>query len=57
MLPVGENAYTQMKMDIFSAEAQDLISKMFQVDPKNRMTANDILKHPWLSIGGDFKSL
>jgi len=29
MLPVGENAYTQMKMDLFSGEAQDLISKMF----------------------------
>ena len=57
MLPVGENAYTQMKMDIFSAEAQDLVSKMFQVDNKNRISANEIIKHPWLSLGGDFKSL
>lgn len=57
MLPIGENTYTQMKMDLYSAEAQDLISKIFQVDNKNRMTANDILKHPWLSLGGEMKSL
>jgi calcium-dependent protein kinase len=57
MLPVGENAYTQMKMELFSAEAQDLVSKMFQVDNKNRISANEIIKHPWLSLGGDFKSL
>ena len=57
MLPVGENAYTQMKMEIFSPEAQDLVARMFQADAKNKMTANDILKHPWLSLGGDFKSL
>jgi serine/threonine protein kinase len=58
MLPVGENAYTQLKMELFSPEAQDLISKMFQVDTKNRMTASDIIKHPWLALGGgEIKSL
>ena len=31
-----------------SQEANDLIEQMLQVDPKNRITIDNILKHPWL---------
>lgn len=32
-----------------SKEASDLISKMLEVDPKKRITTDEILKHPFLS--------
>ena len=32
-----------------SQEANDLISEMLQVDPKKRITIDNILKHPWLN--------
>lgn len=32
-----------------SQEARDFITQMLQVDPKNRITIEDALKHPWLS--------
>ena len=31
-----------------SPEASDLIEKMLRLDPKNRITVEQILKHPWL---------
>ena len=30
-----------------SPECQDLLDKIFQVDPKQRITLQDIQKHPW----------
>jgi len=35
--------------DPVSDEAKDFISKIFVVEPKNRMTASECLEHPWLS--------
>ena len=32
-----------------SKEANDLIKEMLQIDPKNRITIDKILKHPWLN--------
>ena len=32
-----------------SQEANDLIKEMLQVDPKKRITIDNILKHPWLN--------
>ena len=32
-----------------SKEANDLIKDMLQVDPKKRITIDNILKHPWLN--------
>lgn len=31
-----------------SPEAQDLISRMLEIRPRNRITARDILRHPWI---------
>lgn len=34
--------------DVVSDPAKDLVSKILVVDPKKRMTAKDILAHPWV---------
>ncbi|GJS32406.1 calcium-dependent protein kinase 29 [Tanacetum coccineum] len=36
-----------------SAGAKDLISKMLTRNPKNRITADKALEHPWLKEGGE----
>ena len=36
------------KLEDVSAEANDLIDGMLQLDPKNRLTEDEILKHPWI---------
>jgi len=35
-----------------SAEAKDLITQMLKVDPDERATADELLKHPWLGLQG-----
>lgn len=43
--------------DVISDEAKDLISKMITVQ-ENRITASDVLRHPWLSktnLSGNIK--
>ena len=37
------------EIEEISKEANDLIREMLQVDPKNRITIDQILKHPWLN--------
>ena len=34
--------------DNFSAEVKDLITKLLQVDPQKRLSAEETLMHPWL---------
>nr|ABV22565.1 calcium-dependent protein kinase [Physcomitrium patens]ABV22571.1 calcium-dependent protein kinase [Physcomitrium patens]PNR48541.1 hypothetical protein PHYPA_013018 [Physcomitrium patens] len=36
-----------------SAAAKDLVSKMLKQDPKERLTAQEVLKHPWMKEDGD----
>ena len=36
------------KLEDVSPEANDLIDGMLQLDPKNRLTEDEILKHPWI---------
>ena len=40
-------AFTHPKWDDVSKEAQDLLYCMLIKDPKHRITANEILEHPW----------
>ncbi|TYI64988.1 hypothetical protein E1A91_D09G126400v1 [Gossypium mustelinum] len=36
-----------------SAQAKDLVKKMLTVDPKQRLTAVQVLKHPWIKVDGE----
>ncbi|MBA0684125.1 hypothetical protein Goari_025728, partial [Gossypium aridum] len=36
-----------------SAQAKDLVKKMLAVDPKQRLTAVQVLKHPWIKVDGE----
>lgn len=38
---------------VISDEAKDLITKMLEKDPQNRIAANDALKHKWFTISVD----
>ena len=35
--------------DIISEDAKDLIKKLLVADPKKRLSAEEILKHPWVT--------
>lgn len=45
----GSYDYPSPYWDCVSDEAKNLIDKMLVVDPKKRYTADDVLKHPWVS--------
>ena len=36
-----------------SYEAQDLLKKLLEIDPKKRISINNILNHPWLNYNGN----
>ncbi|KAM1636926.1 hypothetical protein ACFX13_015061 [Malus domestica] len=36
-----------------SSSAKDLVKKMLRADPKERLTAADVLSHPWMREDGD----
>ncbi|PIM98764.1 Ca2+/calmodulin-dependent protein kinase, EF-Hand protein superfamily [Handroanthus impetiginosus] len=36
-----------------SSSAKDLVKKMLQADPKDRLTASEVLNHPWMREDGD----
>ncbi|XP_073301831.1 calcium-dependent protein kinase 1-like [Primulina huaijiensis] len=36
-----------------SSSAKDLVKKMLQADPKDRLTAVEVLNHPWMREDGD----
>lgn len=48
MVITADYEFFSPEFDEISDEAKDFISKLLQPDPKNRMTANDALKHPWI---------
>ncbi|KAL0920115.1 hypothetical protein M5K25_009226 [Dendrobium thyrsiflorum] len=49
----GDVDYTSDPWPSISNEAKTLVSSMLQVDPKDRPSAADILKHPWVRIDGN----
>ncbi|KAK8595967.1 hypothetical protein V6N13_000635 [Hibiscus sabdariffa] len=36
-----------------SAQAKDLVKKMLTLNPKQRLTAVQVLKHPWIEVDGE----
>uniref|UniRef100_A0A8C0YLD9 Ribosomal protein S6 kinase n=1 Tax=Cyprinus carpio carpio TaxID=630221 RepID=A0A8C0YLD9_CYPCA len=44
----GHFILTGGNWDAVSDAAKDLVSKMLHVDPHQRLTANQVLKHPWI---------
>lgn len=48
----GTFEYDPEEWDAISADAKDLISKILVVDPKKRLTCDQILEHPWLKAAG-----
>ncbi|KAJ8660754.1 hypothetical protein O0I10_003397 [Lichtheimia ornata] len=39
--------------EYFSPEAQDLVNGILQLDPKQRLTINQIMRHPWMRTSDD----
>jgi len=38
----------------FSENCIDILRKMICVNPKDRITARDALKHPWITAGEEY---
>lgn len=52
-IPFGQKYQSQVPMNTLPSShlsAKDLVSALLQVDPKKRMTAEQALKHPWISV-------
>ncbi|KAJ6841727.1 calcium-dependent protein kinase 1 [Iris pallida] len=49
----GNIDYTSDPWPSISSGAKDLLKKMLQTDPKARLSAVEILKHPWVKEDGD----
>jgi calcium-dependent protein kinase len=47
----GRYDFNSEEWGTVSAEAKDLISRLLLVDPSKRLTAEQVLAHPWLSGG------
>lgn len=39
--------------DTVTPEAKDLINKMLTINPAKRITASEVLKHPWISVSSE----
>jgi len=48
LIMVGDLVWKSPQFDTVSAEAKDLISKLIVVDPTQRFTAKEALKHPFI---------
>ncbi|XP_020252733.1 calcium-dependent protein kinase 15-like [Asparagus officinalis] len=49
----GNIDYTSDPWPSISSSAKDLVNKMLQADPTKRLSAVEILKHPWIREDGD----
>ena len=45
----GEFDFPEEEWDVITEEGKDLIKKMLTYDPKKRLSANQVLSHPWFS--------
>ncbi|KAM7497052.1 hypothetical protein LguiA_021466 [Lonicera macranthoides] len=49
----GHIDFTSDPWPSISPQAKDLVKKMLTVDPKQRMTAREVLNHPWIKEDGE----
>jgi serine/threonine protein kinase len=45
----GDYSFQDPAWELVSDEAKDLVRRFLQVDPKQRITAKDALRHPWFT--------
>lgn len=50
LIKSGEYDYPSPYWDSVSAEAKDLIDRMLVLDPSRRLSAADLLEHPWIKV-------
>ncbi|XP_026409902.1 calcium-dependent protein kinase 2-like [Papaver somniferum] len=50
---LGEIDFASAPWPTISNSAKDLVSKMLTHDPKKRITAAEVLEHPWMREGGE----
>jgi serine/threonine protein kinase len=46
----GSFEYPYNLVHVLSLEARDLINRMLIVNPKERISISEILKHPWIQL-------
>jgi serine/threonine protein kinase len=51
-IALGLYSFKHEEFDSVSSEGKDLIAKMLVIEPKLRLTASQILKHPWFNKFG-----
>jgi len=49
MIKQGNFRFDSPYWDAVSPNAKDLVSRMLQVDPARRVTADEVLDHPWIT--------
>ncbi|XP_010541306.1 PREDICTED: calcium-dependent protein kinase 3 [Tarenaya hassleriana] len=49
----GHLDFSSEPWPLISSGAKDLVKKMLAYDPKERLTASEVLNHPWMREGGE----
>ena len=52
----GEVTFPHQQWELVSSEAQNLIFRMLAKNPDDRLTAGEVLQHPWMTRTGWFHS-
>ncbi|KAL3690103.1 hypothetical protein R1sor_016412 [Riccia sorocarpa] len=47
----GRVDYSSYPWPDISSKAKDLVKRMLEVNPKTRITAKEVLAHPWIAVG------
>ena len=47
-LPTNEFTFTEAEKERLSVEYRDLVGRVLKVDPKERMTVAEIVRHSWI---------
>lgn len=46
----GQYSLTNKIWKTLSPESRDLIDRMLELDPRKRLSAKEVLKHPWIAM-------